>query len=376
MLFYCFLSLSLGLYAQSEAGLEPLKPSQELKGRLHTAPDEKSPSFREIQSTDQLKVLRNEGEWFEVDVRSEKGIEFRGWVRGGLPAERQAPSNLEERLKPAKADPLRSDRYFWFWSGDVEETARLSLYLGTESINFQPKGTPTGAVRTISGYNFFGFSLGGEGSLTILESTLFNREFRWLLNGNYYYSLFQVAFGNSPALPGEIQGASYRIQTHKFQIESLAEIRAFRWKQGFMRFRLGPGYTAFDDSPDLKRTNRGNVVFTQLGFSGLSSPIEVETQFANNFRITANFTPLWLTQVSENPDASASGDLKHSGMTWLAKLKFQWRWARNWSLDGHGEYFTGKAKHPGTSRRIDSNFEDVSIKLTSIRLLTGVSLHF
>jgi hypothetical protein len=363
------------LSAQTPA-LEALKPEQSLSGFLHTGPSEETPKFRELQPTDQIRILRNEGEWYEVDVTSEKGVDFRGWVKGGLPTERKKPTLGEEQLKAEKLNPLKSDRYLWFWSGEVEETARLGLLFGTENINYSPKGTPAGAVEKVSGYNFWGFSLGAEASLTLLETQIYRKEFRWLLDGNYQYGFFQVAFGNSPALPGDIQGASYRIHSQKFQIESKGEFRLTRWNRGFLRAKFGGGYLSYDDSPDLRRTSQGNVVFTQMSLTGLTTPLEFEAQFANNYRGGLYFTPLWLPTVSESPDASAINDLKSSGLNWMTRVFFQYRWTERFSLQAQGEYFKGSAKHPGRSRRINADFDDVKIDLTSLRMMAGVNLHF
>jgi len=377
-IFLSFLVVFMGFggLLRAQTGLDPLKPTTALSGYLRTQPDDQSPAFRELQATDKVRILRSEGAWYEVDVTSEKGIDFRGWVKGELAPERKVIENPSEVMKAPKLNPLRSDRFFWFWSGDVEETAQISLFLGAENLNYKPKGTPTGAVKSISGYNFFGFSLGGEASLTILETEMLRREFRWIVDGAYHYGFFQVAFGNSPSLPGEIQGVSYRIHTQQFEIATKAEWRVSTWNQGFLRARIGAGYALYDDSPDLKRTSRGNVVFSQISFSGIISPIELETQFKNNYRILVGFTPLWLPSVSENPDASATGNLKPDGLMWKAKTRFQYRVSPLVSLDAGADYFSGSAKHPGTSRRIDSDFTNVKIKASSIRLMAGAGLHF
>jgi len=370
------LSFGMGGLLSAQSGLDPLKPDSPLTGYLHTQADDQSPAFRELKPTDRVRILRSEGVWYEVDVTSEKGIDFRGWVKGELAPERKEIENPGEIMKAPKQNPLRSDRFFWFWSGDIEETAQVSFFLGGENLSFSPKGTPTGGVKSISGYKFFGFSLGTEAALSILETELFNREFRWILDGAYHYGFFQVAFGNSPSLPGEIQGVSYRIHTQQFEIATKAELRLMRWSQGFLKARLGAGFFLFDDSPDLKRTNRGNVVFSQISFSGIISPLELEAQFKNNYRILFSFSPLWLPSVSENPDASATGNLKSDGLNWRAKSRFQYRFSPLVSFDGGADYFSATAKHPGSSRRIDSDFTNVKIKLSSIRLVAGAGLHF
>lgn len=370
------LLILMGWSPLEATGLDPLKPEQGLQGSLHTLPDSNSPKFREIAPTDRVVILRSQGEWYEVDVTSATGLEFRGWVRGGLAPERIAPVKSVESFKPAKANPLKSDRFLWFWSGEIEEKAELAFLLGTESLRYKPTGTPLGPVTRISGYNFWGLSFGGNAQLTLLETQFWNREFRWLLKGNYHYALFQVAFGNSPDLPGEIQGASYRIQTHKFEILSMAELRPFVWSGGFLRTRMGAGYLSIDDSPDLRRTNRGNVVFSQIGFSGIVSPVEFEAQFAERYRGLLSFSPVWLPSVTESPDASATNDLKTTGLHWLAKVYLQYRINHSLSVQGGAEYFSGKAKHPGESRRIDQLFEDVKIDFTSMRLVAGLGLHF
>lgn len=357
-------------------GLNPLKPQEGLSGSLHIAPDELSAKFREIQAEDRVIVLRSQGEWYEIDLVTPKGVEFRGWVRGALAPERAQPRLPDETLRSDKIQPLQSEKYQWFWSGEAQETARLGLLLGTEHLRFSPQGKPAGSVKTISGYRFWGFSVGSAAQLNILETELWSKKLRWLLGAHYQYGFFQVAFGNSPALPVDVQGASYRIHTHQFRVESKAELRLLQWQRGYFNLKLGAGYLNFDDSPDLRRTDQGNVVFTQFSIAGLLTPLEAEAQWAQNYRIGLSFSPLWLARATENPDASANDSLKASGLSWIAKAFFEYQLSTHLSLSAQGDYLSAHAKHPGRSRRINADFDNVKIDVTSLRVLAGAQLHF
>jgi hypothetical protein len=373
------LSLPLALTWPSplcSQGLDPLKPQEGLSGSLHIAPDESSAKFREIQAEDRVSVLRSQGEWYEIDLVTPKGVEFRGWVRGALAPERAQPRLPVETLQSEKIQPLQSEKYRWFWSGEAQETAKVSLFLGTENLKFSPKGAPTGSVKTISGYKFWGFSVGPAAQLSVLETEVWTKNLRWLLSGQYQYGFFQVAFGNSPALPADVQGASYRIHTHQFRVESKAELRLLQWQRGYFNLKLGAGYLSFDDSPDLRRTDQGNVVFTQFSIAGLLTPLEAEAQWAQNYRIGFSFSPIWLARATENPDASASDQLKASGLSWIGKAFFEYQLSDHLSLSAQGAYLSARAKHPGRSRRINADFDNVKIDVRSLQVLAGAQLHF
>lgn len=368
-----------GLQETSETR-NPLKARrpQQLSGKLHSSPDEQSSSYREIQADDKVEVLRSQGPWFEVDVTSAQGFQFRGWVKSeALPMPQKDLPELD-RAAPSSAQrsALDSEKYFWIGSDRIEEKFSLAIQVGFTNLTNSIAGTPSSGTNSPIDYSFNGFSLLVDSDLVLLETPAWGPEFRWLLDLRYRFAFFQVEFGNAAAIPVDIRGAGYNVRNQNLRFVTRSDFRVAYWRSGFYRVGLGAGFFFSEIAPDLKRTQLGNVVFTSLTWMGPLLQLDHQIQFFDRFRVSNTFGVVLFPSVSESPDVDVSGSLKNSGFPLYFSGKFEYRWTRFFSLQGSGEYLLAAAKHSGESTRVNQNFNNVKFDVSHWQLGAGAGFHF
>lgn len=380
MKFLCLSLLLLFSWALSaEEALTPLKPGQALQRELRVSPSLESPVLRSLSDEDQIIVLRSYQDWYEVDVTTTQGLEFRGWVRGGLPKEKQKKPAIKSAVEieaKKKTNPLRSTRYRWFWTGKAEETFSLLLGVGYQGINYDPSGVPDGSTDRVNipGYNFGGFELDVDVDFVILETKFANRSFRWLWSTDYRWGNFQVRFASNFSA-GEVAGSAYSIITQRLLYENRVDYRVLRFKGGFFRPSFGLGLFYFEVAPELRRTNQDNVIFTELQSFGMLTSLGFDLHFLEDYRVHLGGGTVLLQSLSETPKEGTE-TLESSGVPILVRGSFGYQLSDRWSTELRADYFQFSGKQAGASRRIDTNYTDLKFDFSSLSVSAGARVHF
>lgn len=383
MLFRLYLILSiLGtplLYAQSASptGLSPLKPppGTTYSRELRVSPTADAAVLKEITLEDKVVFLRSDGVWYEVEVISKEGLNFRGWVKGELALERAAPIMQPSvaGTKSAEKNPLESDRYLWLWSGRISDKGSIHLDLGMQKLQYKLTGLQSGSRNTIYKYDFSGLSTGLAFDLSLLQMTLWNRAAFWTFESAYHYGMYRLTLGPQFEV-AEVRGAGYQINTHTFSANSFFKYEIYSSANSYVRLALGLGFYMFDVSPDLNPV-QNTLLFVETTTQGIAIPFKVEGKFAEDFMYSAGATAILGAGFSE--DGTQSPGISADSIPLIFSGSFGYRWADHWSSDLTAEMMTAKGKgSSASSTRISQTYTDAKIDLSYLRAHANLKYHF
>lgn len=380
-----FLALSQNMFAQapsSPEALQPLRPGGKVKTELRSSPSDTAPVLRRLRRSDQIQILRSEGLWYEVDVRSKEGIEYRGWVKGPPPKERTAPelppatAKLEKRNRKA----LGEGKARWFWLGNMNDPGSISLAAGYQSLKYLVNGLRDingEQVRSAApGFDFGGFDIGTKIDFGVFETDFGSSEFRWSVHLRYNFGRYGVKFGtNALQIPDDLEGASYTIITHNLKVENRTSYEFTNWQTGFFRGVAGLGLFYLESAPDLRETSSG-IVFTQLGMSGILTRLGLEAQFSEKYRMGVGAASVFLSNYSEAPQAAGTSQFEDKNFPLIFDGEFRAFFAEHWAGFLSGEYFTTKLKQSGDTARLGVAFSDLNADYSYLRVVAGLGYHF
>jgi len=371
---------------QSKA-LEALHPDSNFGKILHIQPSDDSSALRDVQATDKIGILRSEGEWYEVDLETQEGIEFRGWLRGGLPSQRQAPQLPPPTPKQARKElkPIQSKTINWFWSRMEEDHGSLSFVAGFQQLKYFLTGlqdiNSVSTRVTAPGYDFAGIDLGLVGRFNIMEAPILNRKLKWYFDLRYNYGFLSVTFGNNSlgtgqSVPTELEGTAYRITTHNLKASTGISWQFATWSGGDLTGNIGAGIFYLESAPDLRRTDSNQIVFTQISLLSFLQRTGLEIKFMDRMSLGAGLGLILLPSFSEDPKSAGAASFESSGLPYLIDGNFRFWLSKNWSALLMAELFQSKAIQTGTSSRLGSDYEDLTAELSYYKLLAGIGFHF
>jgi len=371
---------------QSKA-LEALHPDSNFGKTLHIQPSDDSSALRDVQATDRIDILRSEGEWYEVDLRTQEGIEFRGWLRGGLPTQRQAPQLPPATPKQAKKElkPLQSKTINWFWSGMDGDHGSISFVAGFQQLKYFLTGlqdiNSVSTRVTAPGYDFAGVDLGMLARFNVMEAPILNRKLRWYFDLRYNYGFLSVTFGNNSlgtgqSVPPELEGTAYRITTHNLKALTGTSWQFATWSGGDLSGHICAGIFYLESAPDLRRTDSSQIVFTQISLSSFLQRTGLEIKFMDRMALGAGLGLILLPSFSEDPKSAGAASFESTGLPYLIDGNFQFWLSKTWSVLLMGELLQTKAKQSGTSSRLGSDYEDLIAELSYYKFLAGIGFHF
>ncbi len=341
-------------------------------------PSEDAVTLRTLTNSDRILYLRTQNDWYEVDVWTEDGLRFRGWLKGNLPLERQPPPHVERRPDVSKLDPLRSEKYFWFWTGKLKETSFFKFNLGMVNIAYDLTGIQNSSRTNIFSYAFNGLSAGVDGTLRILEIPFFNRLFYWDANVSYAFGFFRLGFDNPYPEAPEVAGKGYEILTHTYAIDSLAHVEINKWKDGEFSTGLGLGFFHHEVAPDLEPLTQapyaGQSIFINSSFSSTAIPIKIKARFFEDWRLQILYKYFLFPGLSE--EATFTPNLSSSGFPLYFQTDIHCALGDHWGLSFAAEYFNVDGKGTGSSQRLDKTYSDGNLNLSFYRALLGVHLRY
>jgi len=347
-------------------GLTPLRPEQNslVGSDLRSEPSDQATSLKKIALDDQITFLRSQGPWYEVDLKSAEGLEFRGWVKADLAAARRLAEPVPIVQKTKEVKPLTSERYVLFWDKRAKERGSLKVSSGLQQISYSLSGVVSGGQRqNISpGYDFYGGHFALEGEFRPVTFALGSSlELNPMIRGSYAYGLHRVSFSNPFTDVPEISGQAYSIDTHSFLVEGYGSLsRAF---SDSLKLLLKPGLGFFyhEVSPDLDPIPGGSeLVFVEQVTTALTLPVELSAQFVSTFYSSLLFRPLLFRSFRETPEVSPN--IKLSGFSWMASALVGWRFNQAFALELGADLMDLKAKGSGSASRLGKNFQDGEVK--------------
>ena len=347
-------------------GLTPLRPEQNsLVGLdLRSEPSDQAPSVKTIGSDDQITFLRSQGPWYEIDLKSTEGLEFRGWVKADLASARRLPEPAPIVQKTKELKPLTSEKFVFFWDKRVKERGSLKISSGLQQISYSLSGVVAGGERqNISpGYNFYGGHFALEGEFVPMTLALGSSlELSPTIRGSYAYGLHRVSFSNPFTDVPEISGQAYSIDTHSFLIEGFGSLNRTFSESFRLQLKPGLGYFYHEVSPDLDPIPGGSeLVFVEQVTTALTLPVELSAQFLSRFYASLLFRPLVFTSFKETPEVSPK--IKLSGFSWMAGSLLGWRLRQAFALELGINLMDLKAKGSGAASRLGNDFEDGEVK--------------
>lgn len=359
--------------------------------KLFLEPNDKAPILRQLQSTDRIVYLRTRENWYEVDLKTQEGLEFRGWLKGSKPVERELPAASEipkafEKKPTQTEDPFKVKGVTWFWSDDAKHWGALRFGMGMQNIFYRLKGdvtdSTTGAVtrgQTIRpGYNFFGWHLYFQPEFIPLETKLWGKTLMGILRANYEFGLHRVSFSNPFVEEPGVAGKAYSILTNLFEIEGLARYRAGEFKRGFLQFGLGLGFLYYETSPDLEpvpniagAVNPGQVIFADTGLTALTIPVEVWFQFLDHFYVQPRVSLFLMPEFRSS--ASGTPGLKASGLPLSLEGTFGYQWSDSWALEAGGRFLSAKGSgDASSSTRLGNTYANGNVDMSYWRGSIGL----
>jgi len=370
------------------SGLNSLRPpaGTSLSRSLKAQPNDQATELRQLKDSDRVNYLRTDTDWYEVDVHTAEGLDFRGWLKGSLPQERklleaQPIKSLEE--KPTGPNPLDSKSITWFWDNKNQDRGSLRLLLGAQNLSFELSGLNSSGDRQgiAPGYDFFGLGLNFGGEFIPLQTKILGRAFQAVLRGDFEYGLHRVSFSNPfPQIP-EIAGQGYEISSQMWSIEGLGRMLLKEFDRGSFEFGLGLGFLYYAISPDLSPVQGGvydgQLVFFDNVVSALTIPVEFRFKFLDKFSIQPRFRVLLLSNYSENV-ANQSAKSEISGFPLLASGTFGWEINKHWSLESDLEYIkiNSSDKSDTTDDRFGVQYTKGQSSFNSLRMLAGLRWKF
>ncbi|TVQ80022.1 MAG: hypothetical protein EA369_03445 [Bradymonadales bacterium] len=360
----------------SPEALRPLQPEEELSGLLRLEPSETATAIRRLRESDTIRILRSQGEWYELELESEEGVVFRGWVKASLAPERlaaEAPKMAELDSRPEALDYFLDRRLRWFWSPRMKRALTLEFGLGLQNQRTQWDGNDPSLLNPASN-QLNGLDLQASAKLQILEY-----EFgpgTWGLGSQFRYHLgfYQVNFPPGEVIPPELRGQAYQQLTHQLQadlfksfVNSISRLR--------LRLEAGVGIFFHESSPDAKSVVEGQPVFTRLEFFSPMIRLGAGLEFSDRWSTMTETGLMLFSQWSETPSASAN-KLETTGFPIWLRIKTEYRW-----LDWLGNYLSAealllKARQDGPSSRGGITYDRVDLDLRPLRVTAGFSLIF
>lgn len=386
-----FLCASIALRAEeatnSTNGLQPLRPPKgaTVSRHLRSEPSENAPLLRQLQPTDKLQLLRNQGEWYEVEVKTQEGLEFLGWTKSKRPTERTPPPPppIPSQAGTTSLKPIESENFDWFWSQNLRETWRFSLGIGYQNIQYLQSGiyASTGLRGEVYDFNLNGIAIKLDTELNILETPLFSKPFFWTLGTKYIFSLYQIKLSNTFPIAG-LQGSAYSITTNTIDLASTAKMSLFeQGDKSLFKLGLGAGYIFYEFGPDLAAvdggTFDGKFVFTDFNFYGITVPLILESNVQDWLHLQLRFLPIFLAQLDEKPSNTSGDNLKASGFPWTSSFSATYFWNPNWGVNLDINYLFIDGKNTGVANRIATEaFSEARLQFRSLTMGVGLSGQF
>lgn len=368
--------------AQTPEALRAFQPQKWISD-LKSEPRDDAPNLRKLQPEDQIHVLRSQGLWYEVDLVTNSGLEFRGWIKGDLPQELMPGENKVSITNVMKEEesPLKSKRFRWFWDRAWDERAYFNFQPGVQILKHNITGVdPSDKDVVIPGYNFTGLHLETATAFYLMKTQIKRLPIKWSLELDYAFGFFQVRFASN-FNPIDVAGDAYRIQTHRLQLDSWIETK-FNIKSSFsLEPGISLGYFFFEDAPDLKRTTNGDLIFTQIGMSALSLGIRNRFGWKDKVFITPRWNFFFLSDFKEYPNLyvgprSSENSVAKNGSPLFFQILGEYRWTKSWSTILDLSYLQLFAKHKGPSRRIDVIYTDVEMELRQLKASLGLQFRY
>ena len=347
-------------------GLNPLQPppGAAIGKDLKTEPQDQALSIRQMLDTDKISYLRSQGEWYEVEVQSLEGLEFRGWLKSVLaPARKLSDPKPQVQIKP-EIKPLTSDRFIFFWDNRSTQRGSLKISGGPQQIAYSLKGrvideSGNASIQRINpGYEFLGGHIGLEGdfipmALKLGEQTALSP----IIKSSYAYGLHRVSFSNPFAEVPEISGQAYSIETNTYQIEVRGRVIRRTSSAWDLSAELGLGFFFHEVSPDLDPIPGGNeLVFVEQSTSAMTVPLRIAATYSSRFYFHLDFKPLVFASLKETPEVTPN--LKLTGLSWMGSSFFGWQFAKRFALEAGVDLMDLKASGQGSATRLDQEFTD------------------
>ncbi|MGA0164781.1 MAG: hypothetical protein ACO3LE_11175, partial [Bdellovibrionota bacterium] len=277
---------------------------------LRAAPDLEAAFLLKLNSRYQIIVLREEGDWIEVDALSPENFEFRGWIKKrAIPAAPPVREISVIQKEKEEASPIESEKFRWFWEADWNDRGEWGLPLGIQNIRLSQTGeTEEDGSVLIPGYQFSGFSLGSSLRFSIFETYWRSYRSRLQVEASYQWGFYQVRFASNFD-PIDVAGDAYNLQTHRYQTHLWQDMRFLLGSSFVVTPALGFGYLYFESAPQLKRTDVGDIIFTENSLSAFLMSLRAQLNWKDKIYILPSLhLPLFST-VTETPESfSGSGD--------------------------------------------------------------------
>jgi hypothetical protein len=381
------LSLSLWWCFLTGEGLRPLEPPRgtTIQSELRTAPDEKALILRQVVPSDRIRYLRSQIDWYEIELTSQEGFVFRGWVKGSLPDERKPPPSPVEVQRPPAPNPIEPSKYLWFFSSKIAEKLSLDLGLGVQNLSYQLKGTYTdgqkkGSRGSIYSFSAPGFALHVHGSLPVVEFSLTEHRASVILDGQFSYGLSNVSF-NSDFQVSELRGSSFEVASHQYDIKALMKYELTRRPSTYnLAVSLGAGYLLYDVLPDLNPIHGGSfdgeIVVGDITFSGVGFPIQFDVRAFRHFSAKFSMTPyLLLGDVSEEITSNTGYEISTLSPIQI-EFSGAYQIASAWSAVIEGRYLKFEGSGSGNGARLKSNYQNGELFFQSYQILAGLKFDF
>ncbi len=360
-----------------------------LNRSLRSSPSEEAPVLRLLLETDRITYLRTEGLWYEVDLKTAEGLEFKGWVKGTLPSERVAPTPPPPPTERAQGpNPLNTKGIVWFWQPEATDVAHLTFGTGIQNIDFSMAGrTASGtAVSVPPQYSFNGWNLGLKSEFFVLATQVKEFKLKSLLRAQYSYGFYSVSFaGAFSQIPeiAEVAGAGYQINTHLFSFEGLTRMRVTSWarKNFDTEIGLGLGFFYYDVAPDLDAlegaTYTGQLIFTDTTFSAVMIPIEFKFDLYQDYYVEPKFAVFLMPSLSAN--ANWAPGLKSTGFPIRYALTLGWHFTKliDFEVDTEMLSLQGKVPDSGADQsRLGTTYREATVDLSYIRFAGAAKFKF
>lgn len=351
---------------------------------LRAAPNLEAATLLKLNSRYQISVLREEGDWIEVDVLSPENFEFRGWIKKrsipATPPVREISVIQKEKDGEEEVSPIASEKFRWFWEADWNDRGEWSLPLGIQNIRLSQTGeTEADGSVSIPGYQFSGFSFGSGIRFSIFETYWRSYRSRLQVEASYQWGFYQVRFASNFD-PIDVAGDAYNLQTHRYQTHLWQNMRFLLGSSFSVTPALGLGYLYFESAPQLKRTNAGDIIFTENSLSAFVMSLRAGLNWKEKIYILSSLhLPLFST-VTETPESfSGSGDrtlLKRSSFPLFIQLETDYRWSPAWSTGLKASYLNFKAAHAGPTKRVDQIYNSAKLQFSNWELLLNLKFFF
>jgi hypothetical protein len=358
--------------------LQPFAPTQNLRGLMRIEPTLSSPAIRQIKESDQIEILRSSGEWYEVDVLSQEGINFRGWVQGDLAIERQpvaAPEFLPEDQRAKPKEFFIDEGFRWFFSGRIEQPLDLRLGLGAQNLRTNWTGrvtTPGEDDPNPPSSQLTGIDVQLGLKLRVLQWNSPHGEWTSGVRADYHLGHYQVNFASDSSIPVGLRGSAYKVRTHRFSGDIYQSLRRRLNANWHWEPEVGLGAFYLESSPDLKAGDDDQVIFTQLSMTAPLLRFGAGFQRKENLRLQVDTGLLIFPNWSETPSNLSPRAIKRSGIPLWLRLQGDYFWMPWIGTFVGSEVVMVKAQQEGPSLRSGTFYDQVKLSLGQIRLNFGL----